>query len=63
MHKEVILQVKFLHDKDEIFVAYAVPLMKAVKYQKNEDIYTKGSVIDEIFFLVKGKVGYVIPEF
>lgn len=37
--------------------------MKAVKFQGDEYIYTKGSLIDEIFFLVKGKVGLVIPEF
>jgi CRP-like cAMP-binding protein len=63
MHRDIIEQVHFLHDKDEIFVAFISPLMKAVKFQGDEYIYNKGSLIDEIFFLVRGKVGLVIPEF
>ena len=63
MNKEIIEKVTFLQDKDEVFVAFCSPLMKAVKFTANEYIYNKGSLIDEIFFLTEGKVGYVIPEF
>jgi hypothetical protein len=37
--------------------------MKPVKFQESDYIYTKGTLIDEIFFLTRGMVGYVLTEF
>lgn len=63
MHRDTIEQVAFFRDKTDVFVAYCAPLMKPMTFQCDDYIYTKGSLIDEIFFLVKGKVAYVLPEF
>lgn len=37
-------------------------LMKPVKVQKEHYVYTKGAPIDEVYFLVKGKASFVLPN-
>jgi CRP-like cAMP-binding protein len=34
-----------------------------MKYQQNEYVYTKGAPLDEIFFVVDGYFGMVLPEY
>lgn len=63
MHRDIIEHVPFLQDKDELFVSYTVPLMKAMKFQQGEYIYRQGSPIDEIFFVVEGLFGFVLNDF
>ena len=40
-----------------------MPLLKAVKFNKGEYIFTKGLPNDEIYFVVRGEVGIILPEF
>ena len=59
----MIINIPFLQDKGEYFLAFCAPLLKAIKYSKNEYIYEKGNPLDEIYFIVRGKFGLALPEF
>ena len=34
-----------------------------MKFQKYEYVYSKGAPLDEIFFVVKGQFGMILPEY
>lgn len=59
----MITSIPFLQDKGEYFLSFCAPLMKAIKYRQNEYIYEIGSPLDEIYFVVSGKFGLVLPDF
>jgi hypothetical protein len=60
MHGEAAKIVDFLRDQDESFIANIVPQLMYRTYPAESIIYCKGDIADEIYFMFKGKVNYVI---
>lgn len=73
MHEEIIKQFPFFQGQPRQFVAYIGntkifdvklgPLLRPLKIAKGEYIYMEGDIIDEIFFIIKGKVGFVLKNY
>ena len=56
------LNATLQHEKTE-FVEYLARLLKLRKYTADDIICQEGTRNDEIYFIIKGSVEYVLPEF
>ncbi|CAG9315921.1 unnamed protein product [Blepharisma stoltei] len=63
MHQGAIKHLPFFMEKDKVFVASVVPFLQHLFLKHKEIIFTEGEYADEIYFLYKGTVNYVMgPE-
>ena len=63
MHESLVRKITIFKDESSMFVEYLARLLKPKKYQAEEIICEEGSSINEIFFIIKGCVEYVLPEY
>jgi hypothetical protein len=63
IHKNIYVNIDFFKDRDKSFIAWIGPLLKPIKAQEQEYIYKEGEEIKEVYFMVKGVAGYVLPRF
>lgn len=63
IHKTIYKVIDFFKEKEKSFIAWVGPLLKPYNTQELEYIYKEGDDIKEIFFLVNGVAGYVLPRF
>ncbi len=62
MHQHLIDKIPFFQHQPRQFIAYIGPLLRQLKILKGEYIYERGDPIDDIFFIVKGNVGFVLKK-
>ena len=60
MFEGVASKVKLFQSQDRVFVSDIVPRLELRKYEKSEMIYEKNDFAENIFFVVEGRVNYVI---
>ena len=60
MFEGVASKVKLFQSQDRVFVSDIVPRLELGKYDKSEMIYEKKDFAENIFFVVEGRVNYVI---
>jgi CRP-like cAMP-binding protein len=61
MHKGYASRIKIFTDLikiDRVFVSSIIPLLVSQKFLTQDFIYKKGEHPDELFFIVKGRIGY-----
>jgi CRP-like cAMP-binding protein len=63
IHKHMYENVTFFKDKDKAFIAWIGVVIRPLNIQEQEYICKEGEEIIEIYFLVKGKAGYVLPRY
>ena len=63
MHTNLVRKVNIFKEESVIFVDYLARLLKPVKYQADTIICQEGALIDEIYFIIKGSVEYVLPQY
>lgn len=51
----------FLADKDQSFVSWICPLLIPKRFEENEIIFNQNEQAEDIFFLQKGDISYVVP--
>ena len=61
MYKESYENIPYLGGQSESFLAWICPLLKQVFIQADQYIYYETDCIEEIYFLVKGNPGFVLP--
>lgn len=62
MHRQAAGRIKFFKDKDSVFITTIIPLLSPVQATKQETLYHKNEVPEEIYFINKGKISYYIEE-
>ena len=55
--------LSFFQNKDSSFIAWIARLITPIRFEDGDYIYKEGEEILEIYFLVKGAAGYVLPRF
>lgn len=55
--------VVFFQDKDRSFITWITRLIVPLNMEAHEYVYKEGEEITDIFFLVQGSAGYVLPRF
>ncbi len=63
IHKNIYITVDFFKNKEKSFIAWIGPLLKPQNTQELEYIFQEGEEIKEIYFLIEGVAGYVLPRF
>jgi CRP-like cAMP-binding protein len=63
IHKNIYSTIDFFKVKEKSFIAWIGPLLKPLNVQELEYIFKEGEDLKEIFFLVNGVAGYVLPRF
>ena len=63
MHESLVRKILIFKHEDSKFVEQLARLLKPRKYTADEIICGEGTKIDEIYFIIKGSVEYVLPEF
>lgn len=63
MHKSLVNSIEFFKNRSERFIAYIGPLLKPIKFGKNEVIASQGDYANEMFFIKKGKVAIAIRQY
>jgi CRP-like cAMP-binding protein len=56
IYKKAVKRISFLYEKDKSFVADVVFRLEFVKYENHEQIWSKGSYSDGIYFIIGGRV-------
>ena len=63
IHKKMYSNITFFNSKDKSFIAWIGSVIRPVNVQELEYIFKEGEAMIEMYFLVKGKVGYVLPRY
>ena len=62
MHQGAAKSLSFFTNKDPVFVSAIVPFMQPQFIKSNERVYSLGDYADEVYFLVSGRVSYVLED-
>lgn len=63
IHESMYSNVAFFMGKDKSFIAWITRHIRPMHVGETDYIYKEGEEIFEIYFLVSGTVGYVLPRF
>ena len=63
MHHDIIRHFPFFRNKSKQLVAKIGPLLRPQRAFKDEIIYREGDSIHNIYFLIRGSVEMVLPEY
>lgn len=63
IHKRMYSTVTFFQNKDKSFIAWVGTVIRPINIQESEYIFKECEEIIEMYFLVAGTVGYVLPRY
>lgn len=63
IHEQTYKNIKTFKGRSSAFIAWICPLLKPQGYPANNYIYFEGDEITNIYFLIKGKAGFVLPKY
>jgi CRP-like cAMP-binding protein len=55
--------INFFKEKDESFIGWIATILKTNRFEEKEYVYKEGEECGEIYFILKGQIGYVLPRF
>lgn len=62
MYRKYIEKLGFFQNKNGHFIAYVCPLLKPVYALSEEIIYREGEQVNGIYFLLSGKIGFILNQ-
>jgi len=63
IHEHTYKKIDIFKGRSSAFIAWICPLLKPQPYPENQYIFFEGDDITNIYFLVKGKAGFVLPKY
>ncbi|TNV87319.1 hypothetical protein FGO68_gene17715 [Halteria grandinella] len=63
IHKKIYETINFLKFKEKSFIAWIGKLLRPVNVQEQEYIIKEGEEVTEVYFLVQGMAGFVLPRY
>ena len=63
IHEQTYKKISFFNGKSASFIAWICPLLKPRRYPNNGYVYFEGDTVNNIYFLIKGKAGFVLPKY
>ena len=63
IHREIVMNIPFLKDKSKDFVSFIGPYLIPMRSKENEIIFYEGEPCSKMYFLSKGMIGFILPEF
>ena len=63
IYEQRYCKIKFFKNRTPSFISWVCPLLKPQYYTDNQNVYTEGDSVNEIFFLIAGECNFVLPSF
>lgn len=63
IHEQTYKKIELFKGRSSAFIAYICPLLKPGPYPENQYVFFEGDDVSNIYFLIKGKCGFVLPKF
>ena len=63
IHEQTYKTIDIFRNRQAAFITWVCPLMKPSTYPDKDYIYFEGDDVTDIFFLMKGKAGFVLPKY
>jgi len=60
MHNGAMKKIPFFNEKDAVFVTTVVPFLTPLMIPADDFVYEENDYADEVYFIVKGRVNYVL---
>lgn len=60
VYKQAVKNIEFFSNKDSNFLIDIIPKLHYSEIKKKRIIYNKNEYADQIYFLIKGRVGYIL---
>jgi hypothetical protein len=62
IHEDTYERIEFLKTRSHSFIAWICPLLKPYFCTYDDFVYSEGQYVSSIYFLKRGRCGYVIPN-
>jgi hypothetical protein len=62
IHKNDVAKLPFFRNKSKSFIAHVAQLLRPIQIRKGDLIFEEGEPADHIFFILKGKVAYIVND-
>ena len=63
IHEQTYKRIDCFKGRSSAFIAWICPLLKPGPFPENQYIYFEGDDVTNIYFLIKGKAGFVLPKY
>ena len=63
IHESTYKRIEFFKGRSAAFIAWICPLLKSHIFPDNSYIYFEGDDVNNIYWLSKGKAGFVLPKY
>ena len=63
VHEHTYRTIHIFKGRTSAFIAWICPLLKPVPFPNKQYIFFEGDDVTSIFFLAKGKAGFVLPKY
>jgi hypothetical protein len=63
IHEHSYKRIHCFRGRSSAFISYVCPLLKPRPFPENQYIFFEGDDVTSIYFLIKGKCGFVLPKY
>lgn len=63
IHREIIMNIPFFKKRTSEFVSFIGPYLIPMRNKENDFIFKEGDLCTKMYFVSKGMIGFVLPEF
>ena len=63
IHEHTYKKIDCFKGRSSAFIAWICPLLRPEQYPSNQYIFFEGDDITTLYFLIKGKAGFVLPKY
>ena len=62
VHEQTYSKIFFLNNRSDSFIAWVCPMLRPYLNLENQYIFFEGDDVPQIYFLMSGECGYVLPK-
>lgn len=63
IYKKTYQKIEMFRGRSSAFIAWICPLLKPFLSMRNSYIFFEGDEVNSVYFLIKGKAGFVLPKY
>jgi len=63
IHRNIYQKIDFFKHKPKEFIAWCVPMLISVHFHCEQNIYSEGDSINNMYFIEKGSSAFVLPRY
>ena len=63
IHESTYKKIDIFQGRGSAFISCICPLLKPSPFDENQYIFFEGDDVTEVYFLIKGRAGFVLPKY